>query len=159
MWTSLRQRFGTLRWKLAASYVVVTLLVVLVLETLLLLALAGPVSNAVLPIAGNVLGRQLADELRPALVTPGRDEAQIAQILRDFTTSSQRVTVSADGSTTITTRSSPNGPVSFNRDDVALVLLDPAGRVITGTQQFMEAINTPLADVEPPAREVMEGSG
>ncbi len=141
MWSSLRQRFGTLRWKLAGSYVLVTLLVVLVLETLLLVVIAAPVSNAVLPIAGNVLGRQLADELRPALVTPGRDEAQIAQILRDFTT---------------TTRSSPNGPISFNSDDVALVLLDPAGRVITGTQQFVEAINTPLADVEPSAREVVE---
>ena len=156
MWNRLRQRFGTLRWKLAGSYVLVTLLVVLMLETLLLLVLAGPVSNAALPIAGNLLGRQLAGELRPALVTPGRDEAQIAQILRDFTTSSQRILVSADSGTTITTRSSPNGPISFNSDDVALVLLDPAGRIITGTQQFVEAINSPLADVEPPAREVVE---
>jgi len=160
MWIRLRQRFGTLRWKLAGSYVLVTLLVVLTLETVLLLVGIAVITTNYLAIA-QAITTDMADQIRNQLPSSGatmehvedgflsavatQDQRQAGQVGISFPPSSQ-----AEATAEYTANDTP-------LDDVVVyAVTDTTGRVITTTVRERYPRGAVLADLEPaPAGDII----
>lgn len=130
----LRRTFGTLRWKLAASYVAVTLLVILTLE-LILLAIGVPVvTRWIVPEIAAVTSRQIAQQMMPAYGDPGRTPQSLGRFLRGLYQES-----APDAAPAVTLHYDAPPPATASRvilgaDDVHVLLFDAGGAAITGTQ-------------------------
>jgi signal transduction histidine kinase len=159
MWKWLRHRFGTLRWKLASSYVLVTLLVVLTLEALLLLVTGGLIS-VFYPRIGGLITDDLATSLRPAFEAPDRSPKQLGQQLvalleQQGNGQQQGVSVSLSP-----LDAQPAGPPTNATDEggvAVFTLLDEGGHVLTSTLPLNHPTGAVLGEIEPmPASSIVE---
>ncbi len=144
-----RRTFGTLRWKLAASYVAVTLLVILTLE-LILLAISVPVvTRWIVPEIAAVTSRQIAQQMTPAYRDPGRTPQSLGRFLRGLYQDSP-----SDAAPAVTLQYEQQPPATASRvilgaDDVHVLLFDANGAAITGTQEL--AAGQSYESIVPPA--------
>lgn len=135
MFSVLRRTFGTLRWKLAASYVAVTMLVILVLEAVLVVIAVPVVTRIAMPALAEVFAEGLAAQMQFDFVNPqGRDErlgAQLRALLSDSGSGGSSIMFPLEQSTDGQTTRAVNFP-----SELDVTLLDESGAVITGTTRL-----------------------
>lgn len=160
MWTALRQRFGTLRWKLARSYVLVTLLVVLTLELVALLLVApalGPLSTW----AAGVLSLQIATnpDIRDSFEAGTPDPQRVGLLLRQYDSrNGVQVVVGADGTSQVRTSANPPAPgpnFGAPQPNLLVALVDTTGQIVTGTQQLARAQGMAFSNLESSAAQTV----
>jgi NarL family two-component system sensor histidine kinase LiaS len=151
----LRQRFGTIRWKLTGTFVLVSLLLALTLITILVGAVLWIVnSNLILQALGDVATQEaklLVPEFESADRSPQRLGVQLRAITADLDRESRPQARGITGQLSGATPTTTPGDLQFNSQIVVAALLDSDGRVITTTMPTIYRSGALLADLEPPA--------
>ena len=147
----LRQRFGTIRWKLTGTFVLVSLLLALTLITILVGAVLWIVnSNLILQALGDVAlqeAKALVPEFESADRSPQRLGAQLRAITADLDRESRPQARGITGQLSGATPTTTPGDLQFNSQIVVAALLDSDGRVITTTMPSVYRSGALLADV------------
>lgn len=142
---ALRRRFGTIRWKLAGSYVLVALLIALLGELLVVIALVFLLNARIIPNAFAERASRYALAMRPDFaLTERRDEAIAARLQSLVAAESQ----SPDGQSSGAAR--PQVNLGTSRSDVYTFVVDRQGRLLAADPQASLSAGTPLQDIEPP---------
>src|SRR5262245_14143843 len=149
----LRQRFGTIHWKLTGTYVLVSLLLALTLIAILVGALLWVVNSTFILHALAEVAVQESNTLRPAFVPADRSPEQLGAQLWAITADMRRDAQSPSG----TPDSSSN--LEFKSELVVAALVGVDGRVITSTLPLAYPTGSSLADLEPlAARPVIDAA-
>ncbi len=153
---SLRQRFGTIRWKLTASYALVTLLVMLIMEALLLMALSLYATRViVVPERMALASRDIAQFLQAEFEAPDRSVERLADQLDMLVRPEDQIDepffqirfeFPEDVSASETGHTSDYPP---HWQVPVVALLDTEGRVLTATLQSYQS-GMPLVSLEVP---------
>ncbi|HEX5691170.1 MAG TPA: histidine kinase, partial [Roseiflexaceae bacterium] len=159
----MRQRFGTIRWKLAGAYIVVSLVLALTLVAMLVGVLLWLLNSRIILGALAEVAAQQAQTFQRPFEAPERSPERLGAQLATLTAAMQRQPGPIPfGDTTNTTETRPaatsNG-LDFNAQLVVAALIDPDGRVITTTLPMSYATGALLVDLEPAAaRNVIEAA-
>lgn len=152
MLQALHRRFGTIHWKLAGTYVLVSLLLALTLITIFIAAIIWLFNSSLILNAFANSARDLATSLQPGFVDPQRSPERLGAQLRLLAADSQ--SASNQGSVTVRGAAPPIdiNPPPVGSDSASLffvALLDEQGRVITSTLPLNYPAGARLADLEP----------
>jgi two-component system, NarL family, sensor histidine kinase LiaS len=145
---ALLQRFSSIRWKLTAAFMVVSLLLALTMGGILLGGLVYLLNAPLIPTAAAESARDLAAFVGDDLSSPDGNVDQLIERLRRLSGSGGvHSTSSADEGAVEPTE---------NGEEVLIVLLDREGRVISSTRPLDLAVGQSLSLVEPePAGELI----
>lgn len=140
MYQTLRQRFGTIGWKLTASYAAVTVLVMLIMEAILVIALGLYITNVFLiPEAIADASRDISKILQMEYSAPDRDVAALARQVQELVAveadDERLFQIDIDFPSTVPTQTVTGG-TSYLRPEwqvPVIALLDNEGRVLTAT--------------------------
>lgn len=132
----MRRALSTLRWKLAASYVAVTLAVLVTLEALLLAISLPVVMYWMAPVMVAVTAQQLARDLAPAYVQSARPAADLQRLLQQRISEGQIISPLAALPLLGATAPRGDGAVSLQVSlaNTQVWLFDAQGALITATQ-------------------------
>ncbi|RRR68043.1 MAG: sensor histidine kinase [Candidatus Viridilinea halotolerans] len=130
------QRFASIRWKLTAAFMVVSLLLVLTMAAIFLGGLIFILNAPLLPTATAESARDLAGLVEDELAAPQGNIEQLIDRLHRL--SSSHSIPEREGDTTVELQ-----------DDLLIVLLDREGRVIHSTRPLDLPKAQPLAALEP----------
>ncbi len=150
----LRYRFGTIRWKLAGTYMLVSLGLALTLITIFVAAILWLLNSNVLLNAFADSARDLALRLRPSFEDPYRSAESLGYQLRLLDPASQPE--SANRSRLVVGNNDPGLTIdTATRSDMSaslffVALLDQQGRIITSTLPINYPSGRQLASLEPP---------
>jgi len=141
----LRQRFGTIHWKLTGTYVLVSLLLALTLIAILVGALLWVVNSNFILRALAEVAMQESNSLRPAFEAADRSPQQLGAQLWAITADMRRDAQSSS------TNPNASGNFDFKSELVVAALVGVDGRVITSTLPLAYPAEAQLAELEPPA--------
>jgi two-component system, NarL family, sensor histidine kinase LiaS len=141
---ALRRRFGTIRWKLAGSYVLVALLIALIGELLLVGVVIFLLNTRIIPNAFVERASRYALAMRSDFELPNRRDETITGRLQALMAAE---TQQPDGQGQATT---PQITFGTNSSDIFTVVVDSRGRVIAASPQQNHPIGASLAEFEPP---------
>jgi len=160
MFGALRRRFGTIRWKLTASYVAVTLLATLTLEAILVMSAVWSIVSVVLvpktvaqaceTVAFSLRAEYAAADRRPEVL-----QAQLWQLLTPAEASQQINLPQFDIHIPHTLQeAAQRGDIESDRPAAwqvpVVVLLDTEGRVITATLHDVYSPGMVISEVDVP---------
>lgn len=153
MFGPLRRRFGTISWKLAGSYVLVTVLSALVLEIILVSFLAVfTVRSGFIQESVAGVSHTIADLLRSDFEAPDRTPEQLGrQLTAIVATNNDPLQLRIEYSPSSSETSTP----TVNQEFPLVVLIDQQGRVLTSTFQAAFPQGAILADMESPQAAIL----
>jgi signal transduction histidine kinase len=145
---SLHRRFGTIRWKLAGSYVLVSLLITLFGELLVVIALIVLLNTRIIPDALAVRANQFALSLSPEFAAAGQRRERLIARFQALIEQEQRAgqEFAGEGATS----SQPQITFSTRSSDIITVLVDRDGRIVAASPSGSHPAGALLPTLEPP---------
>lgn len=136
MLITLRRRFASIRWKLTAAFMVVSLLLVLTMGSISLGGLIFILNSSLLPTAVAESARDLAMLVGDELADPQGNIDQLIERLRRLSASQGLPDPASDGGAEM-------------QEELLIVLLDREGRILHSTRDRDLPLGQPITVLEP----------
>ncbi|PDW03420.1 HAMP domain-containing sensor histidine kinase [Candidatus Viridilinea mediisalina] len=136
MLQTLRRRFASIRWKLTAAFMAVSLLLVLTMSVIFLGGLIFILNSSLLPTAVAESARDLATLVGDELADPQGNIDQLIDRLRRLSGSQGLPDPSGQGGAEV-------------EEELLIVLLDREGRILRSTRDLELPLGQPIAALEP----------